>query len=101
MIRSVTLLILLVTHISCNVHKAYDDMEHKTAIAIQGGAGDLRSLNLTPEQQKAYMEVMSAALDAGYSILKKGGSSVDAVEATVKVMEDSPLFNAGKGSVFT
>jgi len=70
------------------------------AIAIHGGAGTLMTGAVSPEREKAYHEKLSEALLAGYNVLKQGGSSVDAVEASVRVMEDSPLFNAGKGSVF-
>jgi beta-aspartyl-peptidase (threonine type) len=56
---------------------------------------------MTPEREKAYRDALEQALKTGYSILKKGGTSLDAVEATIRVMEDSPLFNAGKGAVFT
>jgi beta-aspartyl-peptidase (threonine type) len=56
---------------------------------------------MSPEREKAYTRALNQALDIGYSILKKGGSSLDAVEATVRYMEDNPLFNAGKGAVFT
>ncbi len=70
------------------------------AIAIHGGAGTLMTGSVSPEKEKEFHEKLSEALQAGYSILAKGGSAVDAVEAAVRVMEDSPLFNAGKGSVF-
>ena len=70
------------------------------AIAIHGGAGRLMAGALTPEQEKAYLDKLSEALQVGYSILAAGGTSIDSVEATVRVLEDSPLFNAGKGSVF-
>ncbi|HTB32772.1 MAG TPA: isoaspartyl peptidase/L-asparaginase [Bacteroidia bacterium] len=70
------------------------------AIAIHGGAGRLMTGVLTPEQEKAYHEKLSEALQVGYTILSNGGSAVDTVEATVRILEDSPLFNAGKGSVF-
>lgn len=73
----------------------------KITLVIHGGAGTITRKNMTPEREKAYQEVLNQALQTGYAILKKGGSSLDAVEATVKVMEDSPLFNAGKGAVFT
>jgi len=56
--------------------------------------------SVSPEKEKEFHEKLSEALQAGYSLLAKGGSAVDAVEAAVRVMEDSPLFNAGKGSVF-
>jgi len=56
---------------------------------------------MTPEQEQVYRASLNAALQAGYAILKNGGSALDAVEATIKIMEDNPLFNAGKGAVFT
>ena len=71
------------------------------AIAVHGGASNLLKLNLSPEQQKAYKDTLQLALEAGYSILKKGGTSVDAVQAAIHVLENSVLFNAGKGSVLT
>lgn len=77
------------------------DMKGKYAIAIHGGAGNLVKMNLTAEEQKAYTEALDSALSAGSAILASGGTSVDAVEATIRVLEDCPLFNAGKGAVFT
>lgn len=71
------------------------------AIVIHGGAGTILKSNMTDEKEAAYRQAMNAALDAGETILKNGGSSMDAVIATIKLMEDSPLFNAGKGAVFT
>lgn len=56
---------------------------------------------MTPEKEKAYQEALNKALETGYAILKDGGSAMDAVEAAVRTMEDNPLFNAGKGAVFT
>jgi beta-aspartyl-peptidase (threonine type) len=55
---------------------------------------------MTPEKEKLYHEALTIALDSGYRVLEKGGKSIDAVIAAIKTMEDSPLFNAGKGSVF-
>ncbi|GAA4444805.1 isoaspartyl peptidase/L-asparaginase [Pontibacter saemangeumensis] len=74
---------------------------NKITLVIHGGAGTITRDNMTPEQENAYKEKLNEALKTGYAILEKGGSSLDAVEATVRVMEDSPLFNAGKGAVFT
>lgn len=76
-------------------------MKKKYSIAIHGGAGTLVKGLMTPEKEEQYKTTLSDALEAGYRILEKGGTSTDAVEASVKVLEDSPLFNAGKGSVFT
>lgn len=70
-------------------------------LVIHGGAGTITRKNMTPEKEKAYRDVLNQALQTGYGVLKKGGTSLDAVEATIRVMEDSPLFNAGKGAVFT
>ena len=71
------------------------------AIVIHGGAGTILKKNMTPEKEKAYTDKLTEAVKVGYEILKKGGSSIDAVEKTIHVMENSPLFNAGKGAVFT
>jgi beta-aspartyl-peptidase (threonine type) len=71
------------------------------AMVIHGGAGTILRQNMTPALEKAYIDTLTIALRTGYEILARGGSSVDAVEATIRVMEDSPLFNAGKGAVFT
>ena len=70
------------------------------AIAIHGGAGSLMTGTITAEKEKEFNDKLSEALQAGYNILSKEGSAIDAVEAAVRVLEDSPLFNAGKGSVF-
>jgi beta-aspartyl-peptidase (threonine type) len=71
------------------------------SIAIHGGAGTLVKGMMTPEKELTYRDALKKALNAGYKILEDGGSSVEAVEMSVVVLEDSPLFNAGKGSVFT
>lgn len=73
----------------------------KITLVIHGGAGTITRANMTPEKEKAYREVLHMALQNGYVILKKGGTSLQAVEAAIMVMENSPLFNAGKGAVFT
>ena len=75
--------------------------ENQIAIAIHGGAGTILKSNMTPELEKQYHEKMQEALKAGYKVLQDGGSSVEAVQAAIIIMEDSPLFNAGKGAVFT
>ena len=75
-------------------------MNQKSAIAIHGGAGTIAPHLLTPELEKAYLEGLRTALLAGDSLLKKGGSSTEAVLAAVIELENNPLFNAGKGAVF-
>jgi beta-aspartyl-peptidase (threonine type) len=66
---------------------------------IHGGAGVVAK-EITPEKEKAFRAELQHALEAGYAVLKGGGSSLDAVSKTIVMMEDSPLFNAGKGAVF-
>lgn len=73
----------------------------KVILVIHGGAGTILKSKMTPEKEQAYTSALRASLQAGYDILKTGGSSEKAVEAAIHVMEDSPLFNAGKGAVFT
>ena len=73
----------------------------KIGLAIHGGAGTIERSNMTPEKERAYRSGLEEALKAGYEILKRGGSSLDATEAAVRVLEDDPHFNAGRGSVFT
>ncbi|GAB5401153.1 MAG: isoaspartyl peptidase/L-asparaginase [Aureisphaera sp.] len=73
----------------------------KYSIAIHGGAGTLVKGLMTEELEARYKASLGEALEAGYSELQKGNSALDAVEIAVKLLEDSPLFNAGKGSVFT
>lgn len=70
-------------------------------LMIHGGVGVMARSEMTSKLEKSYRAALEDALSAGYSVLKKEGSSLDAVEAAIKIMEDSPLFNAGKGAVFT
>lgn len=70
-------------------------------IVIHGGAGTILKKNMTPELEAAYTAVLEEAVNTGHKILENGGSSLDAVEKTITILEDSPLFNAGKGAVFT
>lgn len=72
----------------------------KYAIALHGGAGTILKNLMTPEKELAYKKGLELALTAGENLLKKGASSVDAVEACIQTLEDNPLFNAGKGAVF-
>ncbi len=68
---------------------------------IHGGAGVLAKSSMTPEKEKAFRADLERAVLAGYKVLQEGNTSVDAVVAAIKILEDSPLFNAGKGAVFT
>jgi beta-aspartyl-peptidase (threonine type) len=68
---------------------------------IHGGAGTIERSRMTPEREKAYRDKLTEALRAGYDVLNRGGVCLDAVVAAITLLEDSPLFNAGKGAVFT
>lgn len=70
-------------------------------IIIHGGAGTIARDSMTPERQQQYEAVLKTAVDAGYQVLEQGGDSLDAATAAVLVMENSPLFNAGLGAVYT
>jgi len=76
-------------------------MMNTFSIAVHGGAGTLVKGMMTSELEANYKTSLKSALDRGYTILNNGGSATEAVEAAVVILEDSPLFNAGKGSVFT
>lgn len=71
------------------------------SLVIHGGAGTLLRGQMTPAKEQEYTAALQQALDAGHAVLSKAGSALDAVEAAVRVLEDCPLFNAGRGSVFT
>src|SRR6202050_4705646 len=71
------------------------------AIAIHGGAGAMPRATLSAERERRYREGLEAALDAGYALLEHGGTSLDAVAAAVRMLEDDPVFNAGHGAALT
>ncbi len=73
----------------------------KYAMVIHGGAGVMDQKSMTPELQEEYIAVLNRVLFVGDSVLANGGTCMDAVEKSIVIMEDSPLFNAGKGAVFT
>ncbi len=93
---------LMITGISAHATPA-DSLaaKPKYVMVIHGGAGTILKANMTPEKEAAYKAGLEQALKAGYEVIQRGGASLDAVEAAIKVMEDNPLFNAGKGAVFT
>lgn len=84
-----------------SLHRAQNTGSRGYVLVIHGGAGTILKSQMTPEKEKAYHQALGEALAKGEEILKNGGSALDAVEASVKYMEDNPLFNAGKGAVFT
>ena len=71
------------------------------ALVAHGGAGVIERRDLRPEQERVYREAMGAAAETGAAVLRAGGRALDAAEAAVRALEDEPLFNAGRGSVFT
>jgi len=75
--------------------------QQEFAIIIHGGAGTILKKNMTDSMEQAYKAKLTEAIKTGYEILKNGGNSLEAVQRTINVMEDSPLFNSAKGAVFT
>jgi beta-aspartyl-peptidase (threonine type) len=73
----------------------------RIVLVVHGGAGNITRASITPETEARYRAGLERAMKAGYAVLAAGGTSTDAVVATIKVFEDDPLFNAGKGAVFT
>jgi len=84
-----------------NTEKKVENPVENFGIVIHGGAGTILKKNMTPEKEAAYKAKLEEAIRVGHEILKNGGTSLEAVEKTINIMEDSPLFNAGVGAVFT
>jgi L-asparaginase / beta-aspartyl-peptidase len=99
--RYLFLLLTVICMTTVNAQKKPHAGRQNYVLVIHGGAGTILKRNMSPEKEKAYQEALQQALQAGHVILSKGGSALDAVEAAIRVMEDSPLFNAGKGAVFS
>jgi beta-aspartyl-peptidase (threonine type) len=98
------LMIFILILFSCKSEKkttSTSSQKQEWAIVIHGGAGGITRENITPEMDKEYRAALSFALNTGKKVLVEGGSALDAVEKTIRTMEDNPLFNAGKGAVFT
>ena len=96
--KKILLLILALGFFSALYAQSND---HPIALAIHGGAGTIQRESMSAEQEAEYRAKLKEALQAGYQVLEQGGTSLDAVEAAIQLMEESPLFNAGKGAVFT
>jgi beta-aspartyl-peptidase (threonine type) len=92
----VLLLIVFLTNVALAQHR-----EPRYVMVIHGGAGTLTRKNMSAEKEAAYRAALKLALQTGYNMLQSGRSSLDAVEAAIHTLEDNPLFNAGKGAVFT
>ena len=106
--KIILLTIISFVFLSCKQENkpAYNEKKSNTekaefAIVIHGGAGTILKKNMTTEKEAAYRAKLEEAIKTGYKVLAEGGTSLDAVTKTINVMEDSPLFNAGKGAVFT
>ena len=80
--------------------RAQNSSEHRWAIVLHGGAGVIERASITPQREASYRAGLKKAIEAGAQVLDKGGSSLDAVEAAIRILEDDPNFNAGKGAVF-
>lgn len=104
-----TFLIISISFFSCNNEKKASGQKtadtpvkkQEWAIVIHGGAGVITREKMTPGLDKEYRSALAEALNSGRKILAEGGSALGAVEKTIRIMEDNPLFNAGKGAVFT
>jgi beta-aspartyl-peptidase (threonine type) len=92
-------LCLSVCALSAPLHA--EDVAQSWSLAVHGGAGVIERGSLTAEKEVAYRAALLTAMDAGSKVLRGGGSSLDAVEAVIRILEDDPLFNAGRGAVFT
>ena len=82
-------------------HNSLAQGQGPITLVVHGGAGTLTKKNMTKEQEEAYKSKIAEAINIGYAILENGGTALDAVIHSIVILENSPLFNAGKGAVFT
>jgi len=94
-------LILLILFSGNHINGQTSNQVGDVKLVIHGGAGTITKDMMTPQQEKTYRSIMSGALDHGYNMLKQGKSSIEVVMGVIRILENSPLFNAGKGSVYT
>jgi L-asparaginase / beta-aspartyl-peptidase len=97
--RRARVFVLLAVVAAALLARAAEADPRPLVLVIHGGAGVIERAKMTPEKEAGYRSGLSAALDAGYAVLERGGSSLDAVTAAVRTMEDDPQFNAGRGAV--
>ena len=97
--KHILTLVVMLLFFGCSSEK--EKKQATFGIVIHGGAGTILKENMSDEMEKAYIEKLTEAITLGHAILKSGGTSQDAVEKTIHVMENSPLFNSGKGAVLT
>jgi L-asparaginase / beta-aspartyl-peptidase len=96
----VTFAIVAIAMVVARGGEAQASSKHKWAVVLHGGAGVIERSSMTPEAEAQYRAGITEAINAAGAVLDKGGSSLDAVEAAIKLLEDNPLFNAGRGAVF-
>ena len=94
--KQLLLLTLLVLGMNANAQT-----DSNVILVIHGGAGTILKKNMTSEKEEAYRAKLTEALEAGFAVIQNNGTSTEAVAAAINIMEDSPLFNAGKGAVYT
>lgn len=95
-------ILLVVAFLLCQINYVLSqNSAGPITLVVHGGAGTLKKKNMTNEQEKAYKDKIAEAIDIGYTILENGGTALVAVIHTIVILENSPLFNAGKGAVFT
>ncbi len=97
--KNILTLVVMLLFFGCSSEK--EKKQPAFGIVIHGGAGTILKENMSDEMEKAYIEKLTEAITSGHAILKAGGTSQDAIEKTIRVMENSPLFNSGKGAVLT
>ncbi len=93
--------VFILIFISCSENEQISSRDYDFALAIHGGAGTIKRDSMSSELEAEYRAKLLESLRKGYDLLENGGSGLDAVIVAIKIMEDSPLFNAGKGAVFT
>jgi beta-aspartyl-peptidase (threonine type) len=98
---SLTFLILVSSFALLNLSYSQNTLSSKAILVIHGGAGTITPESLSPELEKAYKDKLKEALQAGYMVIDTGGTSVIAIQKAIQILEESPLFNAGVGAVFT